>query len=83
LVVDAAVPVGVVEQALHSGASDLLESVRLFDVYTGTQIGEGKKSLAFSLRFRASDRTLSADEVATERAAALEAAAAVGATLRV
>jgi phenylalanyl-tRNA synthetase beta chain len=83
LVVDVTVPVATVEHALRSGASDLLESVRLFDVYTGSQVGEGKKSLAFSLRFRAADRTLSADEVAAERAAALAAAALVGATLRV
>jgi phenylalanyl-tRNA synthetase beta chain len=83
LVVDSTVSVATVEQALRSGASDLLESVRLFDVYAGSQVGDGKKSLAFSLRFRAADRTLSADEVAAERAAALAAAALVGATLRV
>jgi phenylalanyl-tRNA synthetase beta chain len=83
LVVDSTVSVATVEQALRSGASDLLESVRLFDVYTGSQVDDGKKSLAFSLRFRAADRTLSADEVAAERAAALAAAALVGATLRV
>ncbi len=83
LVVDADTPVAVVERALRDGSGPLLESVRLFDVYTGSQVGEGKKSLAFSLRFRAPDRTLSADEVAAERAAALEAVRAVGATLRV
>lgn len=83
LVVDDSVPVAVVEAALRSGGQELLESVRLFDVYTGSQIGEGKKSLAFSLRFRAPDRTLTAEEVASARTAALEAAATVGATLRV
>src|SRR5690606_22864072 len=58
LVVDAAVPAARVEQALREGAGELLESVRLFDVYTGEQVGEGRKSLAYALRFRASDRTL-------------------------
>ena len=83
LVVDASVPVAAVEAALRSGAGELLESVRLFDVYTGSQIGPGKKSLAFSLRFRAADRTLAAEDVAAERNAAVAAAAtAVGAVLR-
>ncbi|WP_447647033.1 phenylalanine--tRNA ligase subunit beta [Nocardioides zeae] len=58
LLVDAAVPAGDVEAALRDGAGDLLESLRLFDVYTGTGVPEGKKSLAFALRFRALDRTL-------------------------
>ena len=52
------VPAAEVEAALREGAGELLESVRLFDVYTGDQVGEGKKSLAFALRFRAPDRTL-------------------------
>ncbi|WP_345893799.1 phenylalanine--tRNA ligase subunit beta [Nocardioides sp. TF02-7] len=53
LVVPAHVPAAQVEAALRDGAGELLESVRLFDVYTGEQIGEGSKSLAFALRFRA------------------------------
>ncbi|MGZ5399619.1 MAG: phenylalanine--tRNA ligase subunit beta, partial [Nocardioides sp.] len=53
LVVDTSITVAEVEAALRDGAGELLESVRLFDVYTGDQIGEGKKSLAFALRFRA------------------------------
>jgi phenylalanyl-tRNA synthetase beta chain len=72
-----------VEQALREGAGPLLESIRLFDVYTGPQVGEGKKSLAFALRLRADDRTLSADETAAVRQAAISAAEAFcGATLR-
>ncbi|WP_159110288.1 hypothetical protein, partial [Dietzia psychralcaliphila] len=60
-----------------------LESVRLFDVYTGSQLGEGHKSLAYALTFRADDRTLTEDEATRWRTAAVEAAqAAVGATLR-
>ena len=53
LVVDSAVPAAAVEAALVAGAGPLLESVRLFDVYTGEQVGEGRKSLAYALRFRA------------------------------
>jgi len=75
LVVDDSVPAGDVEAALRDGAGDLLESIRLFDVFTGEQIGEGKKSLAFALRFRAPDRTLTEDETAAARDAAVAAAA--------
>ncbi len=53
LVVDAGVPAAAVAAALRAGAGELLESVQLFDIYTGPQIGEGRKSLAFALRFRA------------------------------
>jgi phenylalanyl-tRNA synthetase beta chain len=84
LIVDAAVPAADVEAALVAGApADLLESVRLFDVYTGAQIGEDRKSLAYTLRFRAPDRTLTAAETADARDAAVaEAERRVGAVLR-
>ncbi|MGZ6801246.1 MAG: phenylalanine--tRNA ligase subunit beta-related protein, partial [Mycobacteriaceae bacterium] len=83
LTVGAAVPVADVEQALRSGGGELLEDVRLFDVYSGTQIGEGKRSLAFALRFRARDRTLTEDEATVARDGAVAAAtAATGAVLR-
>ncbi len=60
-----------------------LEEVRLFDVYTGEQVGEGRKSLAYTLRFRASDRTLTAEEATAARDAAVaEAARRSGAELR-
>ena len=75
LVVDAAVTVAEVEAALREGAGDLLESVRLFDVYTGDQVGEGRKSLAFALRFRAPDRTLTEGEAGAARDAAVALAA--------
>jgi phenylalanyl-tRNA synthetase beta chain len=84
LVVDEAVPAGAVEAALREGAGDLLESVRLFDVYVGEQIGEGKKSLAFALRFRAPDRTLVEGEAGAARDAAVaRAAERTGAVQRV
>jgi phenylalanyl-tRNA synthetase beta chain len=84
LIVDAAVPAAEVEAALVAGApQDLLEDVRLFDVYTGAQVGEQRKSLAYTLRFRAPDRTLTAAETTAARDAAVaEAARRVGAVLR-
>ncbi len=84
LVVDAAVPAAEVEAALVAGApEDLLEGVRLFDVYTGAQVGEQRKSLAYTLRFRAPDRTLTAAETTAARDAAVaEASRRVGAVLR-
>jgi phenylalanyl-tRNA synthetase beta chain len=83
LVVDRDVPAAAVAAALRTGGGQLLESLRLFDEYTGPQVAQGKKSLAFALRFRAPDRTLAAAEVAAAREAAVaEAAAAFGAVLR-
>ncbi|MGK4579813.1 phenylalanine--tRNA ligase subunit beta [Kitasatospora sp. HPMI-4] len=83
LIVDSAVPAAEVETALREGAGELLESIRLFDVFTGAQAGEGKKSLAYSLRFRAADRTLTADEASAARESAVAAASArTGAVLR-
>ena len=75
LVVDDSVAAADVEAALREGAGEYLESVRLFDVYTGPQIGEGKKSLAFALRFRAPDRTLTEHEAGAARDAAVALAA--------
>ena len=75
LVVDAAVAAADVEAALREGAGELLESIRLFDLYTGEQVGAGKKSLAFALRFRAPDRTLKESEAAAARDAAVAVAA--------
>jgi phenylalanyl-tRNA synthetase beta chain len=75
LVVDTTVSAAEVAGTLRDGAGPLLESVRLFDVYTGEQIGEGKKSLAFAMRFRAPDRTLTDAEVAEAREAAVALAA--------
>jgi phenylalanyl-tRNA synthetase beta chain len=83
LVVDASVAARDVEEALRSGAGDLLESVRLFDVFTGAQVGAGRKSLAYHLHFRAPDRTLTEAETGAARDAAVAAAAAaVGAVQR-
>jgi len=83
LVVAEDVPVQAVIDAVRSGAGELVEDIALFDVYTGPQIGEGNKSLALALRFRAADRTLTEDEASAARDAAVAAAAtAVNATQR-
>ena len=75
LVVPQDVPADHVLAALREGAGELLEDVALFDVYVGPGIEEGKKSLAFGLRFRAADRTLTADEASEARAGAVAVAA--------
>jgi phenylalanyl-tRNA synthetase beta chain len=83
LVVPDDVPAAEVVAALRAGAGDLLEDVRLFDVYTGAQLGAGSKSLAYTLRLRAPDRTLTAAEATAARDAAVaEAARRTGAVLR-
>ncbi|NEB81347.1 phenylalanine--tRNA ligase subunit beta, partial [Streptomyces sp. SID14478] len=84
LVVGKDVPAAAVEHALRIGAGELLESLRLFDVYENAeQLGEGKKSLAYALRFRAGDRTLTVEEASAARDAAVaQAAESTGAVLR-
>lgn len=83
LVVADGVPAAEVEEALREGAGPLLEAIRLFDVYTGAQVGEGRRSLAYNLRLRAPDRTLTTTEVTGARDCAVAAAgAATGAVLR-
>jgi len=81
LVVDSTIPASKVEAALVSGAGALLESISLFDRYEN--LGEGKVSLAFTLTFRAADRTLTAEEVSGYRELAVASAAAeCGAVVR-
>ncbi|MCG2798145.1 MAG: phenylalanine--tRNA ligase subunit beta [Cellulomonas sp.] len=67
LVVDRHVPVARVLEVVRGAAGELAEEVRLFDVYTGSQVPEGTRSLAFSLRLRAGDRTLTAADAAAVR----------------
>jgi len=83
LVVDVGVPVAALTDAVRAGAGELLESLRVFDVYTGPQVEAGRRSVAFALRLRASDRTLADAEVtAAVDEAVREAADRVGAVLR-
>jgi phenylalanyl-tRNA synthetase beta chain len=78
------VPAAEVLSAVEAGAGQLLESVRLFDVYADeSKLGRGLKSLAFALRFRAPDRTLTIEEATAARDQAVaEAHRRVGATIR-
>ena len=81
LIVESNVPALEVQQALKEGAGDLLESISLFDRYD--KLGDGKVSLAFTLTFRAEDRTLTGEEVSAMREAATNLAAKrCGATVR-
>lgn len=83
LVVPREIPVSRVEQVIRQGAGQLLEDVSLFDIYEGDQVGAGYRSLAFSLRLRASDRTLTAEESAQVRSGIVaKARQQLGAELR-
>ncbi|MEX0743896.1 MAG: phenylalanine--tRNA ligase subunit beta [Actinomycetota bacterium] len=81
--VDAGTPAGAVQSALEETAGELLDSCLLFDVHSGPPLPEGKKSLAFSVDFRAPDRTLT-DAEANEAVAAIASRLALelGAQLR-
>jgi phenylalanyl-tRNA synthetase beta chain len=83
LVVPVEQPEAAVRAALAAGAGELLEELRLFDVYTGASVPEGQKSLAYAFTFRAPDRTLTGEEARAAFEAAVSAAAeATGAVLR-
>ena len=79
-------PLGVsaaeVEAAVRAGGGDLLRTVRVFDMYMGEQVGEGNRSLALRLEFRASDRTLTDEEVARSRSKIEAELAQIGGRLR-
>ena len=83
VVVDRGVSHGEVEETIRRGGGRLLESVRLFDVFEGEQLGSSKKSLAYALEFRSPERTLQDGEVdEAVRALVRALGSAVGATLR-
>jgi phenylalanyl-tRNA synthetase beta chain len=67
------VPATDVQSTIRAAGGDLLESVTLFDVYRGPQLGEGRRSLGFRLRFRAPDRTLTDTELVNLRQAIIHA----------
>lgn len=60
---DREIPIGTLEKAIEKGAGRLLEEIKLFDVYEGSQIPEGKKSVAFSVKLRSADATLSDEQI--------------------
>ena len=83
LVVPADIPASRVEQIVRQGAGPLAESVSLFDIYEGDQVPEGYRSLAFALRLRAADHTLTAKESeAVRKQVVTKAAKVLGASLR-
>ena len=69
-------------ERLRGAAGEMLEDVRVFDVYTGEQVGEGRRSLALALTFRAADRTLTDEDVAPLRERIVAALAEIGGELR-
>jgi phenylalanyl-tRNA synthetase beta chain len=80
---DEAVTVAQIEDAIAASAGKLLRNVRLFDIYRGTGVPEGKKSMAFSLELRADDRTLTdADSEGVMQKVLSALAEKCGATLR-
>src|SRR5690606_36339707 len=82
-IVDASVTAAALRRSVVEAAGELAEDVREFDVFTGPQVGDGKKSIALAVRLRAADRTLTADEVAQVRSRIVAAAAEqLGAVLR-
>jgi phenylalanyl-tRNA synthetase beta chain len=82
VVVDEGVPAAEVRSAVLDGGGDLLRSADVFDLYRGEQVGEGRKSLALRLSFRAADRTLTDEEVAERREAIEAAVEKIGGSLR-
>jgi len=72
-----------VEASLRKGGGELLVGLELFDVYRGSGVDEGSRSLTYRLRFQAKDRTLTDDEIGAVRQSCIDQVAAkTGATLR-
>ena len=82
VVVPEDVPAARLAEVVRAGAGELLTSLEVFDLYHGEQVGEGNKSLALRLEFRAPDRTLTDDEVAERRAAIEKKLESIGGRLR-
>jgi phenylalanyl-tRNA synthetase beta chain len=82
VVVPGDVPAARVREAVLAGGGELLRSAGVFDLYKGEQLGEGRKSLALRLEFRADDRTLTDDEVAAQRTSIASKLAEIGGALR-
>ena len=63
ILIDTDVLVGEIEKVILKNGEGLIEKVQLFDIYTGDQIPESKKSVAYSITYRSKDRTLTDEEV--------------------
>ncbi len=73
LLVDEDVAVGQIESVIREAGTEILRSIKLFDIYRGKQVADGKKSVAFNLTYRHSDRTLTEEDVAAAHGSVLEA----------
>jgi phenylalanyl-tRNA synthetase beta chain len=82
VVVPAETPASEVRAAVMAGGGELLRAAEVFDLYQGEQLGEGQKSLALNLEFRADDRTLTDEEVAERREAIKAKLGEIGGSLR-
>jgi phenylalanyl-tRNA synthetase beta chain len=82
VVVDSDTSAEAVRAAVLAGGGELLRSAEVFDLYEGAQLGEGKKSLALALEFRAADRTLTDEEVDAARASIEAELTRIGGALR-
>jgi phenylalanyl-tRNA synthetase beta chain len=82
VVVDESIPAAEIRAAVLEGGGELLRSAETFDLYRGEQVGEGRKSLALRLTFRAPDRTLTDEEVGERRKAIEAAVEKLGGSLR-
>ncbi len=82
LVCDESVPAGVIEKTIFNAAAKLIENIKLFDIYRSEQLGKDKKSLAFSISLRSSQKTLTTEEADNAVAKILKALENIGVTLR-
>lgn len=64
IVVDEEIEVGTIEKIIAKKSKNILENIKLFDIYRSEKIGNGKKGVAYSLRFRSNEKTLSDEEIA-------------------
>ena len=82
LLCDDSLPVLTMEKAIKAAAGKILEKIELFDVYKGSQIAEGKKSVAFNISMRVADHTLTDEEVNSAMSKILKALEELGAQIR-
>jgi phenylalanyl-tRNA synthetase beta chain len=82
VVLPAETPAAEVRAAVMAGGGELLRAAEVFDLFEGEQLGEGRKSLALNLEFRADDRTLTDEEVAERRTVIEQKLAEIGGSLR-
>ena len=82
LLCDEELPVGEIEKTIRGAVKNHLESVNLFDVYRGAQVGEGKKSVAYTITMRSADSTLTDEEADGAVKKILKALEKIGVSLR-